>query len=154
VGGSHVKALLEGESERRRFDSGPKLTPDEMAKGAVSACCGKARARRGDAVETANLSQEGALAQLGERRLCKPEVTGSIPVRSTPERSPPRFAGHDDFVRIAFRSMRSRAAPAMSVAAAKCWIARPDTGSLTGLSRVAGAAPRLNRIGRSAHRNL
>jgi len=26
---------------------------------------------------------EGALAQLGERRLCKPEVTGSIPVRST-----------------------------------------------------------------------
>ena len=24
----------------------------------------------------------GALAQLGERRLCKPEVTGSIPVRS------------------------------------------------------------------------
>jgi hypothetical protein len=25
----------------------------------------------------------GALAQLGERRLCKPEVTGSIPVRST-----------------------------------------------------------------------
>ena len=30
----------------------------------------------------------GALAQLGERRLCKPEVTGSIPVRSTPDRSP------------------------------------------------------------------
>ena len=27
----------------------------------------------------------GALAQLGERRLCKPEVTGSIPVRSTRE---------------------------------------------------------------------
>ncbi len=27
----------------------------------------------------------GALAQLGERRLCKPEVTGSIPVRSTSE---------------------------------------------------------------------
>jgi hypothetical protein len=25
---------------------------------------------------------DGALAQLGERRLCKPEVTGSIPVRS------------------------------------------------------------------------
>ena len=24
----------------------------------------------------------GALAQLGERRLCKPKVTGSIPVRS------------------------------------------------------------------------
>jgi hypothetical protein len=27
--------------------------------------------------------RRGALAQLGERRLCKPEVTGSIPVRST-----------------------------------------------------------------------
>jgi hypothetical protein len=29
------------------------------------------------------LQDKGALAQLGERRLCKPEVTGSIPVRST-----------------------------------------------------------------------
>ena len=28
------------------------------------------------------LQDKGALAQLGERRLCKPEVTGSIPVRS------------------------------------------------------------------------
>ncbi len=28
------------------------------------------------------LCGHGALAQLGERRLCKPEVTGSIPVRS------------------------------------------------------------------------
>jgi hypothetical protein len=28
------------------------------------------------------LQEKGALAQLGERRLCKPEVTGSIPVRS------------------------------------------------------------------------
>jgi polyphosphate glucokinase len=35
VGGSHVKALLEGESERRRFDSGPKLTAEEMAKGVL-----------------------------------------------------------------------------------------------------------------------
>ena len=33
----------------------------------------------------------GALAQLGEHRLCKPEVTGSIPVRSTIER--PRKRG-------------------------------------------------------------
>src|SRR6185437_7182191 len=40
----------------------------------------------------------GALAQLGERRLCKPEVTGSIPVRSIAvcaaddrgDREPPR----------------------------------------------------------------
>ena len=33
VGGSHVKALLQGESERRRFESGPKLTPEQMAEG-------------------------------------------------------------------------------------------------------------------------
>jgi hypothetical protein len=38
----------------------------------------------------------GALAQLGERRLCKPEVTGSIPVRSIaqPSGSCARTAGH------------------------------------------------------------
>src|SRR5205085_2166552 len=29
------------------------------------------------------LERLGALAQLGERRLCKPEVAGSIPARST-----------------------------------------------------------------------
>ena len=29
------------------------------------------------------VNQPGALAQLGERRLCKPEVAGSIPARST-----------------------------------------------------------------------
>ena len=31
------------------------------------------------------LAKLGALAQLGERRLCKAEVTGSIPVRSIPD---------------------------------------------------------------------
>ena len=34
------------------------------------------------ATDVSTLSPLGALAQLGERRLCKPEVTGSIPVRS------------------------------------------------------------------------
>jgi hypothetical protein len=29
--------------------------------------------------------EKGDIAQLGERRLCKPEVTGSIPVISTRE---------------------------------------------------------------------
>ncbi len=29
------------------------------------------------------VNRPGALAQLGERRLCKPEVAGSIPARST-----------------------------------------------------------------------
>ena len=33
VGGSHVKALLEGESEHRRFESGPGLTPEQMVEG-------------------------------------------------------------------------------------------------------------------------
>jgi polyphosphate glucokinase len=35
VGGSHVKMLLNGNSERRRFVSGPELTPDEMVKGVL-----------------------------------------------------------------------------------------------------------------------
>jgi polyphosphate glucokinase len=35
VGGSHVKALLSGESERRRFDSGPDLTPQAMVDGVL-----------------------------------------------------------------------------------------------------------------------
>jgi polyphosphate glucokinase len=35
VGGSHVKALLSGASERRRFDSGPNLTAREMADGVL-----------------------------------------------------------------------------------------------------------------------
>ena len=35
VGGSHVKALLSGESERRRFPSGPDLTPQETVQGVL-----------------------------------------------------------------------------------------------------------------------
>jgi len=33
VGGSHVKALVSGESDRRRFESGPALTPQTMVDG-------------------------------------------------------------------------------------------------------------------------
>jgi hypothetical protein len=33
VGGSHVKVLLNGESERRRFASGPGLTPEQTVEG-------------------------------------------------------------------------------------------------------------------------
>ena len=33
IGGSHVKLLLSGESEPRRFDSGPLLTPRQMVAG-------------------------------------------------------------------------------------------------------------------------
>ena len=33
------------------------------------------------------MGQLGALAQLGERRLCKPEVAGSIPARSMAQQS-------------------------------------------------------------------
>jgi polyphosphate glucokinase len=36
VGGSHVKALLEGESERRRFASGPNLTAQQMVDGVLA----------------------------------------------------------------------------------------------------------------------
>ena len=35
VGGSHVKELLNGLDERRRFVSGPKLTPEEMVAGVL-----------------------------------------------------------------------------------------------------------------------
>jgi len=35
VGGSHVKALRNGIDERRRFGSGPELTPEEMVSGVL-----------------------------------------------------------------------------------------------------------------------
>jgi polyphosphate glucokinase len=35
VGGTHVKALLAGEKERRRFKSGPDLTPQTMVDGVL-----------------------------------------------------------------------------------------------------------------------
>jgi polyphosphate glucokinase len=35
VGGSHVKALVSGESERRRFASGPDLAPQAMVEGVL-----------------------------------------------------------------------------------------------------------------------
>jgi hypothetical protein len=47
-------------------------------------------------------------------KFCKPEVTGSIPVRSTPARSPLGFAEHDDFERFAFRSAVREPTPAQS----------------------------------------
>jgi polyphosphate glucokinase len=37
VGGSRVKMLVNGDSERRRFPSGPKLTPEEMVAGVLEA---------------------------------------------------------------------------------------------------------------------
>jgi polyphosphate glucokinase len=35
VGGRHVKALAQGETERRRFKSDPDLSPDRMVKGVL-----------------------------------------------------------------------------------------------------------------------
>ncbi len=40
VGGSHVKLLVEGEVEPRKFDSGPKLTPKAMVEGTLAAAEG------------------------------------------------------------------------------------------------------------------
>ncbi len=40
VGGSHVKVLVSGETERRRAPSGPTLTPDEMVALALEAASG------------------------------------------------------------------------------------------------------------------
>ena len=33
VGGTHVKVLATGQTEPRKFDSGPKLTPERMVLG-------------------------------------------------------------------------------------------------------------------------
>jgi polyphosphate glucokinase len=35
VGGRHVKALVQGEGERRRFKSSPELTPERMVEGTL-----------------------------------------------------------------------------------------------------------------------
>ena len=35
VGGSHVKCLLSGETTRRKFKSGPWLTPQQMVDGVL-----------------------------------------------------------------------------------------------------------------------
>jgi polyphosphate glucokinase len=40
VGGSHVKLLASGEDERRRFESGPELTPERMVAGVRAAAEG------------------------------------------------------------------------------------------------------------------
>jgi polyphosphate glucokinase len=40
VGGSHVKALASNQTERRRFPSGPALTPHEMVAGTIAAVAG------------------------------------------------------------------------------------------------------------------
>ena len=40
VGGSHVKALASNEQERRRFESGPELTPQEMVEGVLELAAG------------------------------------------------------------------------------------------------------------------
>ena len=37
VGGSHVKALASDQHKRRRFASGPALTPDQMVSGVLEA---------------------------------------------------------------------------------------------------------------------
>ncbi|HZQ82181.1 MAG TPA: hypothetical protein VFB25_09420 [Gaiellaceae bacterium] len=40
VGGTHVKILTSDEKERRRFDSGPKLTAQQMVDGVLEAAAG------------------------------------------------------------------------------------------------------------------
>jgi polyphosphate glucokinase len=40
VGGTHVKVLVTGQTEPRKFDSGPKLTPSEMVTGVKKLAAG------------------------------------------------------------------------------------------------------------------
>ena len=54
VGGSHVKALLSnGQGEKRRFKSGPKLTAEEMARGVLELADGWAFERVSVGIPTA-----------------------------------------------------------------------------------------------------
>ena len=56
--------------------------------------CGRPLSSRSPAGSVPKLGQRGALAQLGERQLCKLEVVGSIPTRSIDKnRFPTRFLG-------------------------------------------------------------
>ena len=64
------------------------------ATGSTGAFCGLCRKIRGNA--------SGALAQLGERVLCKHEVTGSIPVGST--RQPVTLAAWRGLPRLGLRA--------------------------------------------------
>jgi hypothetical protein len=36
LGGSHIKCLLTGHKEPRKFESGPEMTPHEMVKGVLA----------------------------------------------------------------------------------------------------------------------
>jgi polyphosphate glucokinase len=38
IGGTHVKYLVSGQSERRKFDSGPDLTPEQVVEGVLAGC--------------------------------------------------------------------------------------------------------------------
>jgi hypothetical protein len=50
------------------------------------------------------ITAAGAVAQLGERRFCKPEVVGSIPISSTnAERLIKSGSGKDHCLLISFR---------------------------------------------------
>ena len=60
----------------RRADRQLRRRPAQAAAGREAPAAAGLRRRR------ATLSVSGALAQLGERRLCKAEVAGSIPARS------------------------------------------------------------------------
>ena len=46
VGGSHVKLLTSEEAERRRFESGPELTPQQMVEGTLETATGWTVGRR------------------------------------------------------------------------------------------------------------
>src|SRR3954466_2843786 len=72
-------------------------------------------------------SAHGALAQLGERRLCKPEVTGSIPVRSIRK-------VHAPFTVVAyvFTSMTGAARLASALAALAVAASTPAAGAASG----------------------
>ena len=95
--------------------------------------------------ETRNSIPSGAIAQLGERLLCKQEVTGSIPVGSTSHsvfdakftsKRNPRFHFEVRFIRLLFKNSeevkRIRSSQAGFV-----WVVI----ALTGAAALSAAAP-------------
>ena len=80
----------------------------------------------------------GALAQLGERRLCKAEVAGSIPARSTVcRRSDPR-----ERIRTSRRPLKGRFAPGLGLSYVLFRVSAVECHSIVGAGQTRGCCAR------------
>ncbi len=85
-----------------------------------------------DAVEPADPHDRGAVAQLGERGLCKPEVVGSIPISSTSTALRARvvrdFLSSREELKRAERSWEDRGTVSVEFSTSSLEDGRPTTG--------------------------